>query len=142
MALRNTGANIVTGESRSKFVDNIYMTDSEAAVKGRAYYLSSGRWTKSATTAAIEAICVKAADAGTDVLTVMELIKTGDIIEASYTGTADAAFLPGLTLAVLDANGDNVDAATVTGGHGVILEKDTVGLKVRMIVKKNFTEAS
>ena len=142
MAIRNTGANIVTGETRSKFIDNIYMTDSEAAVRGTAYYLSSGRWTKSATTAAIEAICVKAADAGTDVLALMEVVKTGDILEADYTGTADAAFLPGLTLAVLDANGINVDAATVTGGHAVILEKDTVELKVKMIVKKNFTEAS
>jgi len=141
MALRIIGS-ILTGASRDKFIDNIYMTDSEAAVAGRGYYLASGRWTKSATTAAIEAVCVKSADAGTDVLPIMAVVKTGDIIEANYTGTADAAFLPGLTVAILDSNGDNVDAATVTGGHGVILEKDTVGLKVRMIVKKNFTEAS
>jgi len=141
MALRVVGS-ILTGASRSKFVDNIYMTDAEAAVVGTAYYLSSGRWTKSATTAAIEAICVKAADAGTDVLTTMEIVKTGDIIEADYTGTANAAFLPGLTVAVLDANGINVDAATVSGGHVVILEKDTVGLKVKMIARSNFTEAS
>jgi len=137
MALNVIGSLI--GEYHPKIVSNIYMTDSEAAVVGQGYYLASGRWTKSATTAAIEAICIKSAAAGTDVLPVMEMVKTGDIIEADYTGTANAAFVPGLTLAVLDANGANVASATVAGGHLRLLSKDTANLKVTMVANKNFT---
>lgn len=136
MALKVTGSLI--GYYHPVIDTEHYMTDSEAAVEGQAYYLSSGRWTKSATTAAVEAICLKSADAGTDVLPVMEMVKPGDIIEADYTGIADAAFLPGLTVAVLDANGANVDSATVTGGHLRILTQDTANKKVRMVANKNF----
>ena len=139
MALRIIGSEF--GPYHGNYIKDIYMTDSEAAVEGQGYYLSSGRGTKSATTAAIEAICVKAADAGTDVLAVMEMVKTGDIIEADYTGTADAAFLPGLKLAVLDANGANVDSATVAGGHLRILKKDATNLKVQMVATKNMFQA-
>jgi len=139
MALKIIGS--ILGNYHGKFVEDIYMTDSEAAVVGQGYYLSSNRWTKSAATAAVEAVCVKAADAGTDVLAVMELVKPGDIIEADYTGTADAAFLPGLKLAVLDANGANVASATVTGGHLRILKKDATNLKVQMIAGKNICQA-
>ena len=124
-----------------KIISDLYMTDSEAAVVGSGYYLSSGRWTKAAAAAAVEAVCLKAADAGTDVLAVMELVKPGDIIEADYTGTPNAAFLPGLKLAVLDANGANVASATVTGGHLRILKKDAVNLKVQMIAGKNICQA-
>jgi len=137
MAVKVVGSLI--GYYHPVIIDNIYMTDSEAAVEGQAYYLASGRWTKSATTTAVEAVCLKAVDAGTDVLAIMEMVKTGDILEADYTGTANAAFLPGLTVAILDANGANVDSATVTGGHLRLLSKDTNALKVRMVANKNFT---
>jgi len=140
MAIRVAGS--IIGTYHPVVKSDIYVTNSEALVEGRAYYLSSGRWTKSATTAAIEAICLKAADAGTDVLAIMELVKTGDILEADYTGTADAAFIPGLAVAVLDANGSNVDAATVTGGANVLMSKDTGKLKCNFVPRKNFTEAS
>ena len=131
----------ILGNLHSKFIEDMYMTDSEAAVVGQGYYLASQRWTKSAATAAVEAICVKAATAGTDVLAVMELVKPGDLVEADYTGTAAATFLPGLKLAVLDANGANVASATVTGGHLRILKLDTANLKVQMIASKNFCQA-
>lgn len=137
MALKVIGS--VIGNYHPKIVDDIMMTDGEAAVEGRGYYLSGGRWTKAATTAAVEAVCIKSADAGTDVKAVMELVKTGDIIEADYTGTPAAGFEPGLTTAVLDANGDNVDAATVTGGHLRILSVDSNKQKVQMIATKTFT---
>lgn len=137
MGLKLIGS--INGLYHSKFIENIPMTDSEAAVAGRGYYLSSGRWTKSATTAAVEAICVKDAAAGTGVVTVMELVKAGDIIEADYTGTPDAAFKPGLTVAVLDANGANVNAATVTDGHLRLLNVDATNKKVQMVANKNFT---
>jgi len=139
MALKIIGS--ILGNYHGKFVEDIYMTDSEAAVAGQGYFLSSGRWTKAATTAAVEAICLKPMDAGTDVLTVMELVKPGDLIEADYTGTANAAFVPGLKVAVLDANGANVDAATVTGGHLRLLKKDAANLKVQMIAGKNICQA-
>ena len=139
MALKIIGSAL--GNYHGKFVSDIYMTDSEADVAGQGYYLVAQRWTKAATVNAVEGICVKAATAGTNVLTVMELVKVGDIIEADYTGTPNAAFLPGLKLAVLDANGANVDSATVTGGHLRILKKDASKLKVQMVATKNFTQA-
>lgn len=137
MALKIVGN--MLGNYHGKIKDDIYMTDSEAAVVGRGYYLSSGRWTKAATTNAIEAVCIKAATAGTNVYGTMELVKAGDIIEADYTGTPNVAFLVGLSLAVLDANGENVDSATVTGGHSVIVSKDTTNTKVQIVPRKTFT---
>jgi len=139
MALTIIGSEF--GPYFGSYIKDLYMTDAEAAVVGQGYYLSSGRWTKSATTSPVEAICVKSATAGTNVLAVMEIVKTGDIIEADYTGTPDAAFLPGLKLAVLDANGANVASATVTGGHLRILRKDAENLKVQMIATKNMFQA-
>ena len=136
MALKIIGS--LHGNYHGRIIEDLYMTDSEAAVEGRGYYLYSGRWTKSATTAAVEAVCVKDADAGTNVKAVMELVKPGDIIEADYTGTADAAFLPGLTAANLDANGANVDATKVANGHLRILTMDTASKKVTMVAHKNF----
>jgi len=140
MSLKHRG-NIDTGDSKVKIIDHFYMTDAEAAVVGRAYKLTTARWTKAATTDRIYAICIKATVAGTDVLGTMALVKSGDIIEADYTGTADAAFIEGLELAVLDANGDNVDAATVTGGHLVVINKDAENKKVKCVALKNFTQA-
>lgn len=140
MAIRVAGS--IIGTYHPVIVSDIYVTNSEALVEGRAYYLSSGRWTKSATTAAIEGICLKSEDSGTDVLAVMELVKTGDILEADYTGTADAAFIPGCLLVTLDANGENVNAAAVSAGHGALLSKDTAKTKCNFVPRKNFTEAS
>jgi len=139
MALKVIGSMI--GNYHPKIVDDLYMTDAEAAVAGRGYYLSSGRWTKAATTAAVEAICLKDATAGTDVQAVMEIVKTGDILEADYTGTPAAGFEAGLTAAVLDADGENVDATTVTGGHLRLLNVDTTNSKVQMVAYKTFTSA-
>ena len=139
MALTIIGSEF--GDYHGNYIKDIFMTNSEAAVVGQGYNLVSGRWTKSATTAALEAICVKAASAGTDVLAVMEMVKPGDLIEADYTGTPNVAFLPGLKLAVLDANGANVDSATVTGGHLRILAMDTANLKVKMLATKNMFQA-
>lgn len=132
----------INGRYQQQVVTNIYMTNSEAAVAGAAYKLSSRRWTLAATTDRIYAICLKSVAAGTDVLGVMSLVRDGDIIEADYTGTPDAAFIPGLELATLDSTGLLVNAATVSGGHLVILEKDTGNTKVRCIATKHFTQAS
>lgn len=141
MALKIVG-NINTGILKSKVVKNIYITNSEAAVLGAAYKLTSGRWTLATTTDRIYAVCLKAANAGTNVLAVMELVKNGDMLEIDYTGTPDAAFLPGLELAALDATGLLCNAATVTGGHLVVLNKDTANTKVQCIATKNFAQAS
>ena len=137
MALKVNGS--IIGYYHPVIETGLMMTNSEAAVEGRGYCLTSGRWTKAATTAALEAICIKSSDAGTDVPAVMEIVKTGDIIEADYTGTPDVAFTPGLSVGVLDANGDNVDAATVTGGHLKIVGQDSSRKKVRLVAMKNYT---
>jgi hypothetical protein len=137
MAVKIVGSLI--GYYHPVVITDLLMKDNEAAVEGQAYYLASGRLTKSATTAAVEFVCLKSAPGGTNVPAIMEMVKTGDILEADYTGTADAAFLPGLTVGVLDANGANVDAATVTGGHLRILSIDTSAKKVRAVANKNFT---
>jgi hypothetical protein len=119
--------------------DDIYMKNNEAAAVGQAFYLSSQRWTKSAANKPVEAICIKATAGGTNVFGVMELVKSGDILEVDYTGIPDAAFIPGLTAAVLDADGKNAASATVAGGHLLILEKDTTNTKVKMLARQNFT---
>jgi len=142
MALRIVG-NVNHGLLKTREITNIYMTDSEAAYAGRAYKLSSGRWTQAVGTDRIYAICIKATDAGTDVLGCMEMVKPGDIIEADYTGTADATFLPGCESATLgNATGASIDSSDVTGGHLTILEKDTTNTKVHVIAVKNFCVAS
>ena len=140
MALKIIGS--ILGNYHGKFIEDMYMTNSEAAVAGQGYYLSSQRWTKSATTSPVEAICMKAATAGTDVLAVMEAVLPGHIISANYTGTPNAAFLPGLKLSVLDANGANVDAATVTGGHLRVIKVDAANAKVQVIASKNFCQGA
>lgn len=141
MALKLIGN--IYGDYHSKYVDNIYMTNSETSIVGAAYKLSSGRWTLAVDTDRIYAICYKATTGGTDQYGHMELVKPGDIIEADYTGTPDATFLVGLESASLgDADGANVDAADVSGGHLVILDKDTTNAKVKCIAVKNFVVAS
>jgi hypothetical protein len=140
MSLKIVGS--ILGGYKGRIIDDLYMTNAEAAVAGQGYFLSSGRWTKAATTAAVEAVCVKSAAAGADVQAVMEVVKPGDIIEADYTGTPNAAFLPGLKLAVLDANGANVDSATVTGGHLRLLAVDTANKKVQMLSAKNICQGA
>lgn len=133
----------LSGNYHMKTVDNIYMTNSEAAVAGSAYKLSSGRWTLAVGTDRIYAICVKAADAGTDVLALMELVKDGDVIKADYTGTPNAAFLPGCESATLgNATGASLDSSDVTSGCLVILEKDAANTQVLCIATKNFVQAS
>lgn len=130
----------ISGRYQQHEIKSIYMTDSEAGVAGTAYKLSSGRWTKATDADRIYAICLQATAAGTNVYGVMVPVCEGDIIEADYTGTPDAAFLPGLETASLDdTNGNCVDAADVTGGHLIILEKDTDKRKVRCVATKCFT---
>jgi hypothetical protein len=137
MALKIVGS--LFGYYHAKYVNNIYMTDSEAAVEGQAYELSSGRWTEANGTDRIQAVCYKATDAGTNVLGFMELVKPGDIIEADYTGTPDATFLPGCESATLaNADGTVIDAADVTGGHLILLNVDTTNKKALCVATKNF----
>jgi len=127
----------LVGNYCSRLVSDIVMTAAEVGTAGSAYYLASGKWTKSATTSPVEAVCIKGCVAGGT--PIMELVKVGDIIEADYTGTPAGAFVVGLKVGVLDANGANVDAATVTGGHLIVLAKDTVAETVQMIAQKNIT---
>ncbi len=132
MALKVIGS--INGMYHAKYIENIAMTNAEDPVVGQGYYLASGAWTKSATTAAVEAVCVRASTPP-----VMEVVKAGDIIEADYIGTPDAAFKAGLSVAILDANGANINSATVTGGHLRVLNVDPVNTKAQVIAHINFT---
>lgn len=137
MAFKIVGS--LMGQYAPVIVKDIYLTDAEGGVEGRLYKLASGRWTKAATTGEALAVCIKAAAGGTNVLGTMELVKTGDILEGTVTGTPDDAFGPGLTVANLDANGSNIDATKVADGHITILSEDTVAGTVRCTVAKCFT---
>jgi hypothetical protein len=133
----------INGNYHGKIVSDIYMTDAEACVAGTAYKLSSQRWTEAVGTDRIYGIGIKAVTLGTDVFGVVELVKDGDIIEADYTGTPNAAFIVGCESATLgDATGLTVDSTDVTSGCLVILEKDTTNTKIRCIATKNFVQAS
>lgn len=133
----------IYGDYHSKYIDTVYMTDSEAAVVGTAYKLSSNRWTMAVDADRIYAICYKASAAGTNVLGHMELVKPGDIIEADYTGTPDAAFIVGQEACSLgDADGANVDAADISGGHLIMLNKDATNAKIQCVAVKNGIVAS
>lgn len=141
MALKIVGN--INGNYHGKIVSDIYMTNSEACVAGTAYKLSSQRWTAAVGTDRIYGVGIKAVTAGTNVYGVVELVKDGDIIEADYTGTPNAAFIVGCETATLgDATGASMDSSDVTSGHLVILEKDTTNTKVRCIATKNFVQAS
>ena len=141
MSLKLIGS--IFGDYHSKYVNTVYMTDSEAAVVGTAYKLSSNRWTKAVDADRIYAICYKATAAGTDVLGYMELVKPGDIIEADYTGTPDAAFIVGQEACSLgDSDGANVDAADVSGGHLLMLNLDSANTKIQCVAVKNAIVAS
>ena len=141
MALKLIGS--IYGDYHSKYVDNIYMTNNETSVVGRAYKLSSGRWTQAVGTDRIYAICYKATTGGTNKLGYMELVKPGDMIEADYTGSPHANFKPGCETATLgDTDGSNIDASDVINGHLVILNDDTVNNKVICLAVKNAIVAS
>lgn len=133
----------INGEYKQRIVTNIYMTNSEDAVEGKAYKLSSQRWTEAKGTDRIYAVCIKSETAGTNVYGTMSLVRDGDILEADYTGTPAATFIPGQETATLgDADGSVVDASDVTNGHLVVLEVDTFHAKVYCIATKHFTQAS
>jgi hypothetical protein len=139
MAIKRIGS--LYGNFRSKFLDNFYLTNAEAQVEGRAYTLTSNRLTKSGGTGRVMAIGAKNITAGTDVKGYVEAVLDGDILKCDYTGTPDVGFVVGCQTACLDANGDNVDAANITGGHLTILSIDTVNKKVVVVPTKTFTQA-
>lgn len=136
MALKIIGS--INGHYHAQLIDTIAASTGGALETGQGCYLSSNAWVKADTNKNLEGVCIKAAAAGAT--PVVELVKAGDIIEGDYTGTAGASFEIGLTTAVLDANGKNVNAAsTANDGHLRILSQDTIGLKVKMVANKNFT---
>lgn len=114
------------------------MTDSEAAVAGRLYKMTSGRPTKcTGSDTAVAYLCLESKNAGTNVTAQFEPILPGVVYEGSYTGTPDAAFVAGCLVADLDANGDNIDAADVTNGSLTVLSKDTTAATARVAFNRN-----
>ncbi len=114
----------------------------DTCTAGYPYYLSGGQWTLSTSTLNIDAICIDGSSAGD--YPVMELVKAGDIVEASYSGTAStSALYAGITTAALTTAGGNVSStALATGGHLKILSIDTVNSKCQYLATKNYTNAT
>ena len=136
MALKIIGS--INGYYHARLVDTIKASTAGALEAGQGCYLTSNAWAKADTSKNLEGICIKGAAAGGT--PIVELVKAGDIIEADYTGTAGAAFKIGLTTAVLDADGKNVNAgSTANNGHLRIISQDATGMKVEMVANKNFT---
>jgi len=136
MALKIIGS--INGYYHAQLIDTIKASTTGALEAGQGCYLTGNAWAKADTNKNLEGVCLKGAAAGGT--PIVELVKAGDLIKGDYTGTAGASFKTGLTTAVLDADGKNVNAAsTANDGHLRIISQDTTGLTVLMVANKNFT---
>lgn len=117
-------------------MSHILATNSEAFVRGEALKIVTGRWTKATNGVAIAGFSNQALAAGTDQPLEVILAREGDWFEAPYTGTPDATFLPGMTIADVAADGLSVLSSDVTGGpfsvHSVNTAKSTCIVKVKL----------
>ncbi len=116
-------------------ISNILMTNSEAATKGEALKLASGRWTVATNGAAVAGFANNDVTAGTDQTIEVILAREGDVFEAPYTGTPDAGFIVGVGAADVAVNGLSVLSSDITGGAFSVLEKNTSETTCRVKVK-------
>lgn len=116
-------------------ITNILFTDSEAGASGELVNLASGKFTKASGTEAVAGVLTAAVASGTSQTCEVIQAREGDVFEAPYTGTADAAFLAGANAVGIATDGLSVDAATVASGALAILEintdKETCRFKVK-----------
>ncbi len=134
MALKTKGN--IQGDFHSKFCDTLACSTAAAVAAGQAVYLSSNKWTNSGAGGVIDGIVVKGAVAGA--IPVVEYVFPGTLIEADLEGSLSASLDPGVKTAALVADGDNVDATAVTGGHLRVLEVDSVNSKIKVVPTKTF----
>ncbi|AIQ19529.1 hypothetical protein H70357_24545 [Paenibacillus sp. FSL H7-0357] len=117
-------------------ISSILATNSEAFVLGEAVKLASGRWTKATNGANVAGFANQTLAAGTDQFLEVVIAREGDWFEAPYTGTPDAAFVPGVEVADVSTDGLSVLASDVTAGPFSILNINTAKSLVTLKVKK------
>lgn len=117
-------------------ISSIMATNSEAFTDGEAVKLASGRWTKATNGANVAGFANQTLAAGTNQYLDVVIAREGDWFEAPYTGTPDAAFVPGCEVADISTDGMSVLASDVTGGPFSVLEVNTVKATCKIKVKK------
>ena len=123
------------GDYHAKIEDGLVCSTS-AVTAGQAVYLSSNKWTNSGAAGAIEGIVIKAAAAGGT--PIVEYVMPGAMIEVDLEGVLNASLDPGVSRAILVADGDNVDATAVTGGHLRVLSVDSTNSKIVVVPTKTY----
>lgn len=104
----------------AKRVKQFTMTNGEAAVKGRMYTVTAGRLTKATAKASdVMLIAEESLPGGIDVNVRASYVAPGDVFRANAIGTKHASFTVGITLAEMDANGENVNWALGTASTPV-----------------------
>lgn len=106
-------------------ITNILYTNSEAGSAGELVNLASGRFTKASGTESVAGFLTAAVTSGTDQTCEVILAREGDVFEAPYTGTPDAAFLAGANAVGIATDGLSIDSATVASGAIAILSINT-----------------
>ena len=124
------------GDYHAKLEDGLACSTAAAVTVGQAVYLSSNQWTNSGASGVIDGIVIKAAAAGGT--PIVEYVLPGAMIEADLEGSLSASLDPGVKTAVLVADGDNVDATAVTGGHLRVLNVDSVNSKIVVVPTHTF----
>lgn len=120
----------------TRHITSILATNAEAFVLGEAVKLTSGRWTKATNGANVAGFANQSLAAGTNQFLDVVLAREGDWFEAPYTGTPDAAFVPGCEVADVAADGLSVLASDVTGGPFTVLDVNTSKATCTIKVKK------
>ena len=123
------------GDYHAKLEDGL-VCSSAAVTAGQAVYLSSNKWTNSGASGVIDGIVIKAAAAGGT--PIVEYVVPGAMIEADLEGTLSGSLVAGVKTAVLVADGDNVNATAVTGGHLRVLNVDSTNSKCVVVPTKTF----
>ena len=95
----------------------------------------SGRWTKATNGGGVAGFANQTIAAGTNQALEVILAREGDIFEAPYVGTPDAAFLPGKTGVDVSSDGLNVLSSDITGGAFAMLSINTTKATCRFKVK-------
>ena len=124
------------GDYHAKIEDGLACSTAAAVTAGQAVYLASNVWASASTTNPIDGIVIKAAAAGGT--PIVEYVMPGAMIEVDLEGALNASLDPGVSRAILVADGDNVDATAVTGGHLRVLSVDSTNSKIVVVPTKTY----
>lgn len=123
------------GDYHAKIEDGLACSTA-GVTAGQAVYIASGVWTNSGASGVIDGVVIKtAAASGTPIV---EYVVPGAMIEVDLEGTLSTALVAGVKTAALVADGDNVDATAVTGGHLRVLSVDSANSKIVVVPTHTF----